>query len=774
LNVIRVLGTFLCCTALLLAGAFASAQTPEKLPPDGTLIREVLVEGTNRLSPDDVLRTMELRAGGTFSAEAYRRDLQAISNTGKVNPLDLRIRWEPTAEGAAILTVSIKENPVISTITIVGNDRFKQKELLAQLDYKVGDVVPTAVRAATIRNLEGFYRNGGFKASSINVTSTPVKDNADAVDLLITIDEGTRIKIKKLILNGNSHFSDFYVSTQLTNARGILFFSNYFDENMLEDDLGVVRGLYEGAGFLDVKVGRGGLVYDEAKKSVTVVIDIEAGPRYKVSGIASEGITQISKSEIDQLTVAIPGTWFKGNRLTKAMDKLRRLYGDQGYVDTEVGFRLEKNRQEQTARVVLVVTEAPVVQVGQVRLKKEEYESDVDSKPLSRFIGWFSPPTKDETVMREVRLKPGEKYRSSDEVRTIERLKNLGIFRKVDVDREPTAQPGVRDAVVDVEEDPNAAFVGASAGIGETSGPSVTFELVQPNFNGRADRFRASATFGTRSMGFRVGFFDRYLGESNTSLDSNLYYLTERYRAYREKTLGASTEFGRPLKGEYLYGYLRFRAEMVDFSNYDKDTEEDLGGYPVFAVRPSVVYDRRDSNRWPTRGYLVGGGIETGFADGFLFKINHNYEWYKKPLDKSDMIYAYQHTVGIMPMDAREVGISERFFVGGSGNLRGFQYREVGPRDERNEELAIGGATRITQRHELRYPFNDFIKGRIFTDAAILEKGPFSVGTPRVGSGIGAILDFGPVTAEVDLAVPVLKQSGDKAQFFHIKVGSDL
>ncbi len=750
----------------------ALAPADDALPPDGIRIRDVRVEGTNRLSPGEILARMELRPNTAFDRDAYRRDLQSISNSGKINPLTLKIAWEPATEGAVNLIVQVQENPVISSITIVGNDRFSQKTLLGQLDYKVGDVVPTAVRSSTVRNFENFYKNGGYKASKITVTSDPTPGTPDAVDVTIVIDEGARIRVRSLVINGNKYFSDFRISTQLTNARGILFFNNYFDESALEDDLAIVRSMYESAGFLDVKVSRSGLVYDENKKTVTVMMDVVEGPRYKVSGIRTEGISSLTRSEVDKATIELPRRYFNGKRLAKSLDRLRAIYGDQGYVDNEVSYRLDKKPENQTVTIVTQVVEAPVVYVGQVRLKKEEYPYNVDSKPLSKFIGWFAPPTKDETVMREVRLKPGQKYRSSEEVRTIERLKNLGIFRKVEVNRDPTAQNNVRDAVVNVEQDPNAAFIGAMAGIGESSGPAITLQLVQPNFNGRADRFSASATIGTRSIGYRIGFFDRYLGESNTSLDTNLYYLTDRYREYRERTLGASTEFGRPLS-EYVRGYLRFRAEYVSFSNFDEDeSEEDFNSYPVLAVRPSVVYDRRDNAAWATRGYLVGGGIETGVADGFLFKMMHSYEWYKKPFERNDLIYAYEHTVGLMPYEATNVGLSERFFVGGTNSLRGFQYREVGPRDRENDALAIGGATRITQRHELRYPFNDFIKGRIFTDLAILERGPFSLGTPRMGSGAGVILDFGAITAEVDLAVPVIKKSTDKAQYFHIRVGS--
>lgn len=754
--------------ALMLArGVWAEA------PPDGAVVKEVRVEGTKRVPPIEISRAMELREGQPYTEAARQRDLQAVSNTGKIDPLALDITAEKAADGRAVVTVQVKENPVIHSIQITGNVKYSQKQLLNQLGYKVGDVTQTGVRASTQRNLASFYKNGGFKDVRVTVNTQAAKDNADANDLFIVIDERKRIKIKKVILNGNTHFNSFFLEQKLTNSPGLLFFNNYFDELALDEDIAILRMQYENAGYLDAKVSRGAFIYNEEKQDLTLVFDVTEGPRYFVNNVGTEGVSYFTKSEVDRVAGRIEGKRYNGVKLQRTIDDVKRMYGDEGYIDTEVSYRLDKNSPQKKTDIVLTAQESDVAYVGDVRLNMEDYDYNTDVNAFNKMMNWFAPPTKQATVMKEVRLKSGEKYRAADEVRTIERLKNLGIFRKVEVAREPTSDPNVKDAVLNIEEDPNAAFLGVSAGIGEVSGPTITLQATQPNWGGEANRASASATFGPRTMAFRLGYFDRYLGDSKTSLDTSLYYQTDRFRAYQQRVLGGEFEFGRPLnKDERLMGYLRTRAEYVSFSNYSKKAHEDFSSYPVLAERPMLAYDKRDNIKWPTRGYFVSGGLEAGMASGPMLKLLHAYEWYHR-FGKSDLVYAYQHTVGLMPYDATNIGISERFFAGGSSNLRGFKYREVGPRDSGDKNLAIGGATRITQRHELRYPFNDFLKGRIFTDAAILEQGPLQAGRPRVGSGVGLIMDIGPVVVEVDFGVPVLKSSGDVPQFFNLKIGSD-
>lgn len=760
----------------LLIALLAPGNAPARadLPPDGTPIARVTVTGTERLAPNDILRRMRLRPGTPFSAADLRADLQSISEIGTINPLNLEITTQPAEGGAIVLNVAIEERPELRSIEFVGNVRFSRNTLLAQLALEEGQLAPIDIRSAAERAIRRFYRDAGYTGVRIAATTT---DNPDgSLGLIVTIDEGERITVRTVDIRGNDHFSDFYFSLRLTNARGVLFFKNYFDESSLEDDLALIRSAYQGAGFLDVQVRLDGLDYDEDRQSVAIRIDVTEGPRYRVGNLHAEGVTLYTRSELDNAVAHLRDRRFSGRRLARALDNLRTLYGNDGYIDTEIDYRLEKDPAAGRVDIHFEVTERPVVYVGLVRVDTGAIPLDDERGAFSNFLDTVAPPTKPEAVRREVRLRSGEKYTTADEVRTIERLRNLGIFRDVRVLRQPTAQPDVRDALIVVEEDPAAAFIGLSAGIGELSGPSVGIRFEQPNLGGRADRLSAVATLGTRNRAFRLTHFDRYLGETNTSLATSLYYERDRFEVYRQTTLGASTEFGRPLTDDEdgLQGYLRLRLENVRFNDIDDDPEpaEDFGTYYVAAIRPSLVMDRRDNIFMPTRGWLASGGIETGAADGFLFKVLASYEWYTQPLDRSPLVYGFQQSIGLMPYDADQIGLGERFFLGGSSNLRGFRARGVGPRDSQNDDLAIGGSTRLTQRHELRYPFNEVLAARLFTDLGILETGFLELDAPRIGSGVGLLLTMGPVLVEADFAIPVLKQSDDETQFFHLRIGS--
>src|SRR6202000_856989 len=83
------------------------------------------------------------------------------------------------------------------------------------------------------------------------------------------------------------------------------------------------------------------------------------------------------------------------------------------------------------------------------------------------------------------------------------------------------------------------------------------------------------------------------------------------------------------------------------------------------------------------------------------------------------------------------VPIFDRLFMGGANNLRGFRFREVGPKDDHGEPL--GGKTLVRGTSEYTVPIVEKIRGAVFYDVGFLNGGgfAFSPGTePNGTSGL--------------------------------------
>ena len=121
-----------------------------------------------------------------------------------------------------------------------------------------------------------------------------------------------------------------------------------------------------------------------------------------------------------------------------------------------------------------------------------------------------------------------------------------------------------------------------------------------------------------------------------------------------------------------------------------------------------------------------------------------------------------------MPFSADKVGLAHRFHAGGSRDMRGFRVRGMGPVDDREEDLHIGGATKTTLRSEIRYAINDHLQVPLFLDAGTLSEDSFDIGSLRATVGLGARFTFPGLNQKAFfyLAQNLLSKSTDDERSF--------
>jgi outer membrane protein insertion porin family len=99
--------------------------------------------------------------------------------------------------------------------------------------------------------------------------------------------------------------------------------------------------------------------------------------------------------------------------------------------------------------------------------------------------------------------------------------------------------------------------------------------------------------------------------------------------------------------------------------------------------------------------------------------------------------------------------------------MRGFKLWGAGPHDSRNEDIPLGGSTKLLVQNEMRYPFTENLSGVLFADLGVLGRKPFEFTKPKASVGTGMRLRLPIAQVALDLAVPVLKDNRDQTQIFH-------
>jgi len=165
-----------------------------------------------------------------------------------------------------------------------------------------------------------------------------------------------------------------------------------------------------------VEVSRGEFLRDK-KGRLTPVINIEEGRRYWVRKITISGAKLFSEAELLEFVRGLEWKYFHQPDLKDALAEIYEKYGDEGYIESQMTPRTTKlDKENLTVDINIDIQEGQKYYVGKIDLVREPY-------PEYEEMGWLEkwyrknirPQTKNATILREMRLKPGEVYRHSDD-----------------------------------------------------------------------------------------------------------------------------------------------------------------------------------------------------------------------------------------------------------------------------------------------------------------------------------------------------------------------
>jgi outer membrane protein assembly factor BamA len=183
--------------------------------------------------------------------------------------------------------------------------------------------------------------------------------------------------------------------------------------------------------------------------------------------------------------------------------------------------------------------------------------------------------------------------------------------------------------------------------------------------------------------------------------------------------------------------------------------------------------------------------LNTPFAQ--YIKVDFDLHYTRKFINKWDWASRIQIGVGMPYNNSAMLPFTKQYLIGGSGSVRGFRVRSLGPGthlpsavDQRFFQV-IGGDYKFLVNSELRIPLTSVISGAVFFDAGnIWTKDALLFGTGAtlskdwfkelaVASGIGLRFDATVLVIRADLGMPLRKPffpSGQRWVLNQIDFGS--
>ncbi|RYD45909.1 MAG: hypothetical protein EOP85_08470 [Verrucomicrobiaceae bacterium] len=370
------------------------------------------------------------------------------------------------------------------------------------------------------------------------------------------------------------------------------------------------------------------------------------------------------------------------------------------------------------------------------------------------------------------------------------RLENLQYFTKDSV--QVTGSPGgagYRDVNVLVEE---AATGSVGVGVGFSSIDSIVgfltleqsnFDLFNPwNFTGGGQRFAMSLRAGSERSEFSVSLVEPWFMDQQLALGTELFYKQSTYFSdhYEQTNVGAAVSLRKPLtakssiKGEYRLENVKIDSD-VNSSDYggngDKSelSEENIGGdFLRSALAVNYLYNSLDSTLLPRQGHkfdlglTMAGGVVGGDVDTITFSAQGQKYWNLK----WDSILSLNGELAFVDsINGNEIPIFERMFLGGGRTLRGFEFRDIGPRDSGYTNEVFGGNSLGYVQVEYTIPVIETIRAAVFYDTGFVNADSWDLGVgdiySDVGFGIRVRLPISPLPLALDYAVPVSSPDKD-------------
>jgi outer membrane protein insertion porin family len=726
---------------------------------------EVRYVGPQTVSKDRVLANMKTKVGAPYSETTVEDDIRALYATGNIQ--NVRIFGEPQGNGVRVQVI-LATRALVTEIEIDGAQSFKAKTLRDRIKFKVPSPADAEKFEEGRQNIIDFYQRKGFPGVDVQMQLVTDESRGTA-RAVYTINEGAKGAVIGIRFEGNAKFSNRTLRHQMkTKARTLISFfdkSGRLDQAQLQQDLDSIREFYQDHGYIDVAIPE--VRQERTAKGVQIVVLINEGLQYHVRQLAFQGQEVASEPKLRALLKMKEGAIYSPKGLKDDAKAIADGYGAGGYIDVDLQ------------------PQGTPAGPGLVDLTYNISEGSRSFVERVNIVG--NSRTKDKVVRREILILPGDIYNTVRVDVSKSRLENLGYFEKVDTFPEETGIPGRKNLLVQVQEKRTGAL-NFGAGFSTIENLLGFVELTQgnfdlfnyPTFTGGGQKFRARIQYGTLQQNYLLSLTEPYFLDQRLSLGGDLFYREAGFLSslYDQRNYGIAIEARKPLT-PFLSVSLAYRLEEIDIFNADilasSLIQEEVGNHLKSEVSPTLLYDTRDSVFLTRRGhrFVFTPHIAGGFLGGNTQTYGFDLEGSQYFLLPSDIILLLDGQVAAVDNwgSGDRVPLFDRLFLGGANNLRGFNFRDVGPKDENGEPIGGDSLARFTI--EVTVPIIPRVRGAIFYDTGFVNSGAFDFGTSHVASdaGVGLRLDLPIGPLKVDYGIPIQKDNNNADGKIQFSVG---
>ena len=538
-----------------------------------------------------------------------------------------------------------------------------------------------------------------------------------------------------------------------------------FDTEKMSGDIVRMKRQMEVDGFYKHELkyditNKSGAKIEKPDGAVTVQVFIAPGPKLKLTEIHIQELgTSSNVHNFEELIPLKQGGDFSETDFQASREVILTTLLNQGHYWATVEPKTQIELERAQAKVRFIVNPGPITQFGTTTLK-----------------GNFSLDP--ELIQREFSHRTGEVFNLAKLSRTRENLVKTRWFKSVVLTPDPKAKPGAENVPLTLElVDAEPRTIGISLGMGSEEGPRTKLRWMHRNFLGKGWRNKVEVEASTLEVSFRSVLDIPYAfrDDANLRLEASYQLETEEdydvlvgeLGAYWSRPLGKSTiEMGPQLKHQ------EHDSDTSLLNSLGNPSESSLFMGPMFAI----------SRDWHWKPLKLALGLQAKISSFFDLARKKSGFWKqevtlkgKHPLPYAWIAHQKFKLGWLEHFPDNSVPVSERFYTGGSGKVRGYSRRIIGPRNASGDRL--GGKSISEWTYELQHGLGvENLMGALFVDGGQLDTKAsglqFSDFRFGYGFGVGYALPMGMI--KLDFGFPVNPEPWESSFQIHFDFGASL
>ena len=539
------------------------------------------------------------------------------------------------------------------------------------------------------------------------------------------------------------------------------------DDEVLLNELLRVYGYYDAQ--VIRSIGAAGAADEGADETPTARFDIIPGPRYRF-GAVDLGSLVLAGAAYDDLREAFgvyPGDFISLDEVTDGRIALEDGLAEGGFPFAVVRDpELEIDHARIEGDLTMQVKPGGVFVMGEVVSENEDFLS---GEHLSRIARW----------------NPNDLYQRSDVVDLRRAILATGIVGAVDLQpvvvAEPEGdQPGVVNIAASLTPAPLRTLAG-SIGVGTEEGIRIEGMWEHRNLFPPEGLLRVRGILGTQEQLAGVTFRRSNFTGRDRILTVDAFASTIDYEAYDAQTLSLTGSFERVsnllFQKEYSWSVgielVATRESEFDVNRVELPSED----YFIAALPLFGQIDESDDLLDPTEGWRASLRLSPEASDNdgvqsFYLRSQADFSYYQQVGD--DTVLAGRLRLASTPGSALDgIAPSRRLYAGGGGSVRGYGYRQIGPRTDEGDPAGGRSLVEISAEARIGTPFFDGALSVVpFFDAGSVGEDELpDFGNIQWGAGVGVRYEteFGPL--RLDVAVPLNRGPNDEWIAVYIGLG---